>query len=402
MDNEVPRRPLAYTVEEAAALLRVSPSRIRTMVRSGALPQVGGLGRSIRVPSRALFELVGEQVPPIAQPLMPEPVVSEPSDPPRVSSDLLLEPRGVMVSPRRSRSRAASRDEKQAVGPIRAGDRRLWLLHDSAADRLMTWHIGDAETLCGRSPMGRWRRSERRWPRATMCPACLTATARLPDIDMASIPVGVVCMMRETRRGGAVTASKSGWHLGNGRTTSCGKRDGPWCLTEREPSPKLACFMCDERRRWERERIPGTIAAESAGRPAWSVLIDASVETDGVAQLIRQAPGLFAARRTDRMITPEDLERYGAGARELFDRGELLTTAAPSAPQFAPDLVVTSAVDPLVSATGWKTVLGPDGFVERMQPFVERSAKAFALRQRWDREARSATPSRTGARTQGR
>lgn len=373
VDNGVPRRPLAYTVDEAAALLRVSPSRIRTMVRSGALPQVAGLGRSIRVPSRALFELVGEQVPPVAQPLMPEPAISQPSEPPSVLRHALPEAREVTVSPRRTQWRAASHHEKEAAGPIRAGDRRLWLLQDAGANRLMTWHIGDAETLCGKSPTGRWRRSERRWPRATMCPGCLTAAALLPGIDIASVPIEKVCMMRETKRGATVTARKSGWHLGNGRTTSCGKRDGPWFLTEREPSPRLACFVCDERRRWERERVPGSIEAMSAGRPAWSVLIDATVETDDIDQLIRQVPGLFAARRADRMITSEDLERYGAGTRELFNRGAPVTTSAPSAPQFAPDLVVSSAVDPLVSAPGWKIVLGPDGFVERMRPFVVAS-----------------------------
>jgi excisionase family DNA binding protein len=40
-------RPLAFTPDEAAELLRVSPSLIRSLVRTGALPRVAGLGRAV-------------------------------------------------------------------------------------------------------------------------------------------------------------------------------------------------------------------------------------------------------------------------------------------------------------------------------------------------------------------
>jgi excisionase family DNA binding protein len=55
-------RPLAYTPDEAAELLRVSPSLIRSLVCTGALPRVAGLGRAVRIPSRALYEFVGDLV----------------------------------------------------------------------------------------------------------------------------------------------------------------------------------------------------------------------------------------------------------------------------------------------------------------------------------------------------
>ena len=70
--------------------------------------------------------------------------------------------------------------------------------------------------------------------------------------------------------------------------------------------------------------------------------------------------GLFAARHADRTITAENLQRYGAGARELFLRAALLTTAPPYAPQFAPDLIVTSAPEAQTADAGWHTVLDPE------------------------------------------
>jgi excisionase family DNA binding protein len=52
MNSGKPGRPLAYTVEDAAAMLSVSTSMIRSMVKAGTLPQVPGLGRAVRIPSR--------------------------------------------------------------------------------------------------------------------------------------------------------------------------------------------------------------------------------------------------------------------------------------------------------------------------------------------------------------
>lgn len=402
MENPTARRPLAYTVEEAAALLRVSPSRIRVMVRSGALPQVAGLGRAVRIPSRALFELVGEPAPPIAEPLTPELTFPAPSDRPS-ARDPVREPGRVTVSPRFASRPPAPRHEKQTSGPIRAGDQRLWLLFDPAADRVTTWHIGETETMCGKLGSGRWRRSEKRGPRATMCPRCLTESARLAGIEMASIPIDQVCMLREKRHGDSVATVKSGWHLGTGRVTKCGKRDGPWFLTEREPSRARMCFVCDERRRWEREHVRGSLEAESAGRSAWSVLVDATVAAGEVDLLIGRAPGLFAARRTARAINEEDLEGYRAGARELFVRGAPLTTSPPSAPQFAPDLIVSSALHAGADDAGWNAVLTPGDFVQRMRPLVDQTIKAGELRERWDREERSAASSgRTRTKARGR
>ncbi len=135
---------------------------------------------------------------------------------------------------------------------------------------------------------------------------------------------------------------------------------------------------------------------------AWSVLVDATVASGEVDLLIGRAPGLFAARRTARTISEEDLERYRAGARELFVRGAPLTTSPPSAPQFAPDLIVSSALHAGADDAGWNAVLTPDDFVQRMRPLVDQTIKAGELRERWDREERSATSSgRTRTKVRG-
>jgi hypothetical protein len=70
----------------------------------------------------------------------------------------------------------------------------------------------------------------------------------MTGVEMSSIPIGTVCMVRETRRGDRVALIKTGWHLGNGRVTTCGKRDGPWYLTERAPQKVSAIVARDGRK----------------------------------------------------------------------------------------------------------------------------------------------------------
>ncbi len=399
-DSNTERRPLAYTLSEAAELLRVSPSHIGTMVRSGVLPRVAGLGRTVRIPSRALYELVGEAVPPVAEPITRLPVD-------RVSDDRAHHHRTptfvAAYSARCDRSIGRLRPERprepKVVAPIDAGDRRLWLLADAAQYRLASWHIGEDATLCGRSPRGRWKRKVERWPRSKMCPTCLTTAAQLPHVDMRTLPIGQVAMLKETKRGQTVTAIRSGWHLGDGRSTSCGKRDGPWFLTEREPNQTKMCFVCDERRRWERERTPGTLEAESAGQPSWHVLLDAGGGLDDAEALIRLAPRLFAARTAERAITATDLEGYGAGLRDLFIRSAVLRPSSMHSWQHPPELVVTSNPSLRLPGSKWSRVDTVEGFIASMTPHVERATKAAALRERWERrEPRRATERRQPGR----
>jgi excisionase family DNA binding protein len=56
---ELPHRPSALTVEEAAAVLRIGRSAAYAGVRSGDIPSIR-IGRSIRVPAHRLAELLGE------------------------------------------------------------------------------------------------------------------------------------------------------------------------------------------------------------------------------------------------------------------------------------------------------------------------------------------------------
>jgi excisionase family DNA binding protein len=389
-------RPLAYTPDEAAELLRVSPSLIRTLVRTGALPRVAGLGRAIRIPSRALYEFVGERVPDLPSTLEiepaeapePRPPVPERTPPPaRAASPVIHRP---VRRPAEPRPRPSAPE-----GPIRVDEQRLWLLGDSSQYRLLTWHIGTDQAVCGRRPEGRWKRSATRSPHALMCPACLTTVARAPGVEMGSIPITAVCMVRETRRGDSVTLIKSGWHLGNGRVTSCGKRDGPWHLTEREPQ-KEVCFVCGERRSWEREGIKGSLESESAGKPRFTVLLDQSVSAAEVEALARRAPGFLAVRHASRALTPEAFDHYDRGLHELFGAAQVVPGTSGYSWQWAPDITLTADAHVLAASQDRPFVMTQAAFVEWVAPQVERAEKAKVLRDRWDREASARTRSSRG------
>jgi hypothetical protein len=219
-----------------------------------------------------------------------------------------------------------------------------------------------------------------------MCPACLTAAVRMAGVEMGSIPITRVCMVRETRRGDSVALIKTGWHLGNGRVTSCGKHDGPWHLTEREP-PKEICFVCGERRRWERERIKGTLEADAVGKPRFTVLVDQSLAVAEVEALARRVPGFLAVRRASRSVGPVDVEDYGRGLHELFGAAQVIPGASTYSWQWAPDITLTADLNVLTASQGSPFVMTPEAFVEWVAPQVEREKKARLLRDRWNREA---------------
>lgn len=379
-------RPLAYTPEEAAELLRVSPSLIRSLVRTGTLPRVAGLGRAVRIPSRALFEFVGEPVPDLAATLEIEP--AEVPEPRPAAPDRALRSRStVPTPPRPARRPPAPRPRPPAPeGQIRVGDQRLWLLGDSSQYRLVAWHIGTDRATCGREPEGRWKRSETRCPGATMCPACLRAVARMPGVEMGTIPIGTVCMVRETRRGDSVALIKTGWHLGNGRVTSCGKREGPWYLTERAPQKEI-CFVCGERRQWERERIKDSLEAMSAGTPRFTVLVDRGLDAAEVEILVRRVPGYFATRTASRQISAEDFADYARGLHGLFAGSQVLQGTSPYSWSMAPDITISEDPDVLGASEEHWGVMSRVTFVDWAAPHVERAEKVQALRARWEKES---------------
>lgn len=382
-------RPLAYTPAEAAELLRVSPSLIRRLVRTGALQRVAGLGRAIRIPSRALYKFVGEPVPDLRAAFeiepseVPEPRPPAPERTPPAARAAVPTARRPVPRPAAPRPRPRP---PAPEGPIRVGEQRLWLLGDSSQYRLVAWHIGIDQAICARQPQGRWKRSATRSPGATMCPACLTAVARLPGVEMSSIPIGTVCMVRETRRGDSVTLIKSGWYLGNGRVTSCGKRDWPWHLTERRPQKDI-CFVCGERQQWEREKIKDSLEAMSAGKPRFTVLIDQPLAAPEVEALVRRVPGYFAVRRAARSVTPEDFAGYGRALHELFGASSVMPGSPAYSWNMAPDVTVTEEVDVLAAGQVHWGVMGSAAFLEWATPQVERAEKVRVLRDRWERDA---------------
>ena len=357
------------------------------MVHAGALPRVAGLGRTIRIPSRALYEFVGEPVPDLPAALEIEPSEVREPRPPAPERTPPTARTAVPVTRHPVRGAAAPRPRPPAPeGPIRVGDQRLWLLGDASQYRLVAWHIGVDQPLCGHLPKGRWKRSATRCPRSTMCPACLTAAARMAGVEMDSIPITRVCMVREARHGDSVALIKTGWHLGNGRVTSCGKRDGPWHLTEREPHKEI-CFVCGEHRRWERERIKGSLEADAVEKPRFTILLDQSLAAAEVEALARRVPGFLAVRRASRGVRPVDIEDYGRGLHELFGAAQVIPGTSSFSWQWAPDITVTADLDALTAGQGNPFVMTPEAFVERVTPQVEREEKARLLRDRWNREA---------------
>jgi excisionase family DNA binding protein len=395
MNSGKPGRPLAYTVEDAALMLSVSTSMIRSMVKAGTLPHVPGLGRAVRIPSRAVFDLVGEPAPTV----MELAAVAEELDPPETAIRAIPMPENPPAPVRRRTQSAPPRPRRsfapvrwpgvKVEGPIKAGEERLWLLADSGQYRIATWHIGSATATCGKTPAGRWTRSAQRQPGARMCADCLTAVAQMPGADVSSLPIRQVAMVRQMHRGEALVLRKAGWHLGDGRKTSCGKREGPWYLTEREPSPDKMCFECRERRLWLSERTPGSLDARVAGLARWSLLLDQGIDATEVGSLIGQAPGLVVLRRARRAMEVADLvDDWGKGLRDLFRDAEHLSEGRTVSPNFDPDISITVNGALLTSEKTMSQVKTPEALITWLTPIVEHAAKAIALRARWDREVR--------------
>lgn len=240
----------------------------------------------------------------------------------------------------------------------------------------------------------------KRYPVATICPTCLTLVSQTEGVDLATVPIKTVAMLRQTHRGSTVTVLRAGWHLGDGRVTKCRKRAGPWALTERYPDRRKICFECCERDRWEQEKVPNSLAALGAGG-CWSVLLDADVADETLLSFLRDAPGLFAARRAERAIESRDDEQYGQELRELFRRGQPVSQAGRYLDQLAPDVVVTDEAS-LTSGDAplqWRPVMNPVSFVAHWTPEAENALRAKALRERWDREAKANLPRRQHAET---
>jgi excisionase family DNA binding protein len=292
-----PMEPL-LSLADAARYLQVSTTTVRNLA-------VGGSVRSSRVGDRIRFRRAwldewidagGGEVP-------ASPPASVPSVNPRTPQRVLARSEiGRTVRP------ARPRPEPKPKPPTfiqRIGDQDLRLLADGARDlyaRIYTWHVGVLEPLCGAS--GHWGSKLERSPTAFMCPACLTALAALPEAELSRFGVTHAYMLRQTFRGGEATKIRAGYHSGDGRRTLCGKKDGPWAMTEREPRAKQ-CFVCDNRIRWNNRDLDRNHFAPRPHTPL-QVLIDAELSEQRLTDLIEHHPGSIDARQVSEPLTERD------------------------------------------------------------------------------------------------
>ena len=255
------------------------------------------------------------------------------------------------------------------------------LLSATGSGTIQTWHLGDRTPLCGLA--GRWSSSTRRWPRAFLCAKCLTAVASLPGADLALFGVGRVAMMRVTHRGTTVTAIRSGFHIGNGRRTLCGRRDGPWSPTERIPRTKQ-CFVCEHRERWEARDDDPNILAPRPLTPL-RVLLDAGPIDPRLRALLEAHPGALDARQareplTERMRWRDDANgaSHAAGERigQFSDPGRLVRGSG----QWP--LFTISDREGVAFAT-------TQDALERLPEWAEAIERALVLYARWAKEPRA-------------
>jgi excisionase family DNA binding protein len=397
-------RPLVYTPEEAARLLKVSSSTVRKMVKAGGLASVAGLGSSIRIPSRAVFELVGETPPSISEGLGAQGTPADEDDEePQAAARL---PRSITPYAPSTRfgprhSRVSNRVAPKPRAPIRVGDQGYWLLGDSAKYRLMTWHIGIEAAMCGRKPEGKWSKSEGRAPYATLCPICLTTVSQMPGIAFETLPIrSTIAMVRQMKRGEGVALRKAGWHTGNGRRTNCGKEEGPWHLTERFPDRAQECFECREYGDWLAERNPSSLSYQSRESARWSMLLDPDVDPTPLLALAEKVPGFVVLRQSSRPIISDDLtSNWGETATELFREGSHLADGVITSWHFHPGFVVTDNSE-LLGLDQPNRARTPDEARGWLESRVADEVRARALRTKWERASgkkSSQTAPKTGA-----
>ena len=279
------------SIADAARYLNVSTTTVRNLT-------VGGKVRSTRVGDRIRFRRVwldewidagGGEVP--VPPPAPKPEALE-----RAASRPTFRPAHRRAEPK----------PKPPTYIQRIGDQELRLLADDGGRRgIHTWHMGVRTPLCG--AIGRWTASLKRYPSAFLCKTCLTALAAFPEADLTRFGAGRVFMMRLTQRGDAASVIRAGYHAGDGRKTLCGKKDGPWALTDREPRTKQ-CFVCEHRTRWERRDLDETFIVPRPLTPL-RLLLDAGPIDPRLMEVILRHPGSLDARQAREPLTDSAIWR---------------------------------------------------------------------------------------------
>jgi excisionase family DNA binding protein len=351
------------SIADAARYLSVSTTTVRNLA-------VGGKVRSMRVGDRIRFRRTwldewidagGGEVP------VPPPT-PKPSAPDRAA------PR---PSVRPIRRRAELRP-KPPTYIQRVGDQELRLLSDQAGGRgATTWHVGVRTPLCEAS--GRWASALKRWPRGFMCKPCLSALVALPEADLERFDIGRVYMMRLTLRGETATVIRAGYHAGDGRKTLCGKKDGPWALTEREPRTKQ-CFVCDHRRRWDARDDDPNILSPRPVTPM-KVLVDAGPLDPRLVEILGAHPESLDARHA--MEPLDDDAIWTNKWHDLHHRAEPIGrfTGPPGPLTSQPDRWLEWTISDRLGFG-----LDVDDALKRMPGWANDVERATALYARWAKE----------------
>lgn len=108
-------------------------------------------------------------------------------------------------------------------------------------------------------------------------------------------------MVRLSSRAGTLAPIRAGYHTGDGRRTLCGKRDGPWALTDREPRAR-ECFVCDHRRRWYARDLDANILVPRPVTPL-TVLVDAGTIGPRLREVLERHPQALDPRHSKEPVT---------------------------------------------------------------------------------------------------
>jgi excisionase family DNA binding protein len=354
------------SVAHVATYLNVSTSTVRNLALGGSL-RFTRIGDRLRFRRNWLDEFIdagGGEV--------PAPPARDPR--PIVESGRRRSP------PRPARPRPTGRPKPSTYVQL-VGEQELRMLSDAGSGTIQTWHVGDRSPLCGLG--GLWSGSTRRWPRALLCTKCLTALGSRPGADLALFGVGRVAMMRQTHRGATVTAIRTGFHIGNGRRTLCGKSDGPWSLTERIPRTKR-CFVCEHRERWEARDDDPNILSPRPLTPL-RVLLDTGPIDPPLRALLEAHPRALDARQAREPLT--ERIRWDDGAMGASHaRGERIGQFTdPGGLLRGPDQWSVFTISDRVGVAFATT----QDALERLPEWAEAIERALALYARWAKEPRA-------------
>jgi excisionase family DNA binding protein len=357
------------SIGDAAKYLDVSTSTVRNLA-------IGGSVRSTRIGDRVRFrrewldawvDAGGGDVP-----TSPAPAASS-GAPDRANPPAIARP---------ARRRTAPKPKPPSFIQ-RIGDQELRLLADLGRDRfrpIHTWHIGAHSPLCGAT--GGWQSRLERQPSAYMCPRCLTALAASPDAELARFGVESVYMMRLTKRAGRQSPIRAGYHTGDGRRTLCGKRDGPWALTEREPRARQ-CFVCDHRRRWDARDLDANVIVPRPVTPL-TVLVDAGPIDPRLRDLLERHPRALDTRHAKEPLTGDvvwSTQRWEEVARTADRIGESTPPKGTQVPAHQRWSTYLISEGPLPGASD------PEMAVAQLPDWAESIERAMALYAKWARES---------------